>query len=163
MELLENIAWVFDDTDYPTQELFTQAVMQYQLDMMEDRAQWHPGMVLVEAPAVEIVYEYWATGSDPVFADETEPDETAGEEAEEDEDEEEENEEEAGDDEGEQKEVKMRLTADNGLSFTAAELLYKLHQRLRHRDLGDHIFFEGLHAFGTENLPVPQFYLYCGS
>lgn len=174
MELLDNIAWAFTDTDYPTQEIFSQAVMQYQLEIMEDRNQWHPGEVVIHGPEVEIIYEYWSDGTQPKFDDETLLDEYAEDDEEEEEDDitdifddaDEMEEERQGQntEDMDQVEVKVRFTADNGINFTAAELLYKLHQRLRHRELGDHIFFEGLHAFGENaNAQPPVFYLYCGS
>lgn len=176
MELLDNIAWAFTDTDYPTQEIFSQAVMEYQLQIMQDRAQWHPGEIVVHGPEVEIIYEYWSDGTEPRFEDETLLDEEDEDETEDLEDEPigmadifddaDEMAEEQTDatDDMTQLQVKVRFTADNGINFTASELLYKLNQRMRHRELGDHIFFEGLHAFGENaQKQPPVLYMYCGS
>lgn len=141
MRKLANIAWRFDRTDYPTSAEFDQDISDYQAAILEEQACWNPAEVVVDHPAVEIAYEYWVTSEEAVFADEM-----------------------VIHDWKEQKEVTATFTADNGKYFTALEMLYKLHQRLRHRELGDHIFFEGLAAEGdSDKQEPPLFYLRCGS
>lgn len=143
MTILRNIAWRFDHTDYPAREAFSAEVARYQFDILKERAVWHPNEVVIDSPAVDLVYKYWVTGNDAVFADEELHNPV---------------------DEDEEISVTATFTADNGDSFTALELLHKLHQRLRHRDLGDHYFFEGLVASeAAEPQQPPLFYLRCGS
>ena len=43
-----------------------------------------------------------------------------------------------------QVEIYARLKADNGQYFTTEELLFKLHNLLANKELGDHVFFENL-------------------
>jgi len=56
------------------------------------------------------------------------------------------------------------LAADNGESFGAAELLFKLHNAVV-SDLGDddHQFFEGLHLLPAEEGVLPTYALHLGS
>ena len=97
---------------------------------------------------LNIVYSYYITEGHPIFDDETpiEEDEDL-EELEED----------------EEREVCVLFHADNGKNFTVSELLYKLHQRLAKRELGDRYFFEGLSPSEHPTEAAPVFYLYCGS
>ncbi|TND01811.1 MAG: hypothetical protein FD123_4187 [Bacteroidetes bacterium] len=153
MSILKKIAWNFNDTDYQTSDDFNKDISQYQLDIMKERASWNPDEIVVNNPEVGIVYMYWVSEGDPVFDGETK----LGDEDEEDDEEEEY-------DEDEQREVAAKFKADNGKHFTALELLHKLHQRLRHRNLGDHTFFEGLSFFNdSEKRNPPVYYLRCGS
>lgn len=153
MDLLKNIAWAFNGTNYAHQDEFDKAVAQYQRDIYEDDSQWQPDTVVLESPEVRIIYEYYITPNDIRFEDETFPDEDEADIQIDDPDE-----------ENEQREVAVTFKADNGRSFTASELLYKLHQRLWHRQLGDHIFFEGLLVCKVpEQEYPPSFYLHCGS
>ena len=43
-----------------------------------------------------------------------------------------------------QVEIYARLKADNGQYFTTEELLFKLHNLMANKELGDHVFFENL-------------------
>lgn len=147
MTLLKDIAWAFNSKDYDTLSGFNTAVSAYNQKIMKERDNWHPEQIVVDSPKVSIAYEYYVTDHDTRFADEEIETEEIYDEQE----------------DGEQ-EVVVTFTADNGSSFTALELLYKLHQRLRVRELGDHIFFEGLGSFNDsdQNNP-PLYYLNCGS
>lgn len=141
MDILQDIAWAFNDKDYPAIADFNQEINRYQEHIMQHKTRWDPEAIVVDFPRVSVIYEYWAGANDPVFEDEQV----------------------SGDNE-EQKDVMVTFKADNGQYFTASELLYKLHMRLRQRELGDHIFFEGLTAAeNREAGTTPVFYLYCGS
>jgi hypothetical protein len=148
MEILNQIAWNFTNTDYISIDEFNKDIKEYQDTIMGDEAYWNPEDVVVDSPEVHVFYEYWETGEDPVFEDEKDVTESI------------ESDEEY--DEPDQKEVIVTFKADNGTNFTALELMYKLHQRLRQRDLGDHTFFEGLSLEEDEEVQ-PLFYLNCGS
>lgn len=147
MTLLPQIAWAFNSNDYATPEAFSKAISGYQQRIMKERACWEPGEIVISHPSVRIAYEYYTTGHNELFDDEEGEEDTEEEEGEE-----------------EQRNVVLTLKADNGQYITALELLYKLHQRLRQRELGDHIFFEGLSCFNdSEKMSPPLYYLNCGS
>src|SRR5262245_34934581 len=59
----------------------------------------------------------------------------------------------------------LDFRADDGESFTAGELLFKLHHAIAGRFyLGDHVFFEGLHLQRSpEQGGTPVYDLYLGS
>lgn len=141
MRLLKHVAWNFTGKGFDNRADFNQAIANYQLAILDDPSGWNPDEIIVSAPEVDILYECYATDSEPVFDDET-----------------------IKADYGEEKEIIARFTADNGASFSALELLYKLHQRLQQRELGDHTFFEGLvPADETEKGQIPLFEVRCGS
>ena len=54
-----------------------------------------------------------------------------------------------------QVEIYARLKADNGQYFTTEELLFKLHNLMANKELGDHVFFENLayddHEFDADD------------
>ena len=141
MPLLRNIVWSFGSTKYPTLESFNEKLTAYQVAILGHADDWHPEEVLVNNPKVAIAYEYWIQADHVSFDNETKDE-----------------------DGGEQKEVVVTFSADNGESFTALELFYKLHERLTYRYLGDHTFFEGLMEVSNfEKRAIPTYYLRCGS
>lgn len=153
MDLLKHIHWAFNGISYASPEDFDKAITQYQLDVVRPDAVWDPGEIVLETPSVQIVYQYYITPTDIKFEDETFLDEDEADVQVNDPDE-----------EDEQREIAVTFKADNGYYFTALELMYKLHQRLWHRQLGDHIYFEGLLVCNIpERINPPLFYLHCGS
>ena len=71
-----------------------------------------------------------------------------------------------------QVEIMAHLVADNGTYFTREELLFKLHNLMANKELGDHVFFEGIEYEGHEcegyglidnKDGIPVFYTCCGS
>ena len=71
-----------------------------------------------------------------------------------------------------QVEIYARLKADNGQYFTTEELLFKIHNLMANKELGDHVFFEGIEYEGHEcegyglidnEDGIPVFYIVCGS
>ena len=62
-----------------------------------------------------------------------------------------------------QVDVFAKITADNNAYFTIVELLFKAHNQLANKQLGDHVFFEeiGLEPNKVDGLPV--FYISAGS
>jgi hypothetical protein len=153
MDILKNVAWAFNGISYASSEEFNKAVVQYQLDSGKESDAWDPEEIVLETPTVQIIYQHYITPTDirfedEIFLDEDEADVRVND----------------PDEEDEQREVAVTFSADNGFHFTALELLYKLHQRLWHRQLGDHIYFEGLLVCNTpERIIPPLFYLHCDS
>ena len=74
-----------------------------------------------------------------------------------------------------QVEIYARLKADNGQYFTTEELLFKLHNLMANKELGDHVFFENLvyddHEFEADEIEdiddndegIPVFVVWLGS
>ena len=71
-----------------------------------------------------------------------------------------------------QVEIMAHLVADNSTYFTREELLFKLHNLMANKELGDHVFFEGIEYEGHEcegyglidnEDGIPVFYIVCGS
>lgn len=71
-----------------------------------------------------------------------------------------------------QVEIMAHLKADNGKAFTLQELIFKLQNLMADKELGDHVFLEGMEYEGHEcegngliNDPdgIPVFYVCCGS
>lgn len=152
MDILKNIAWVFNGISYDKISDFNKAVAQHQADT-GNREHWQPTDIVLDKPRVQIAYEYYITPDEMRFPDETYLDEDEADILPDDPEE-----------ENERREVAVTFAADNGQHFTAGELLYKLHERLWHRQLGDHIYFEGLLFCNKQQQQhTPLFYLHCGS
>jgi hypothetical protein len=153
MDLLKEIAWAFNGVSYDTPHSFNKAITQYQSDAGKDESLWNPDEIVLETPSVQIAYQHYISPTDIRFDDETFLDEDEADVLINDPEE-----------EDEQREVAVTFMADNGYYFTALELMYKLHQRLWHRQLGDNIYFEGLLVCNIpERINPPLFYLHCDS
>lgn len=59
--------------------------------------------------------------------------------------------------------VLATLNADDNKSFTAIELLFKINQQLANKELGDHVFFEGLGVDLDATIEIPSYLLINGS
>ena len=149
MRLLHNIAWSFKKTAYPTVDNFNQRVSEYQLAIMKERACWKSDEIVIDSPAIDVAFMAWIEKGG-LAENETLLEEEGFFE-----------DEDNSEDGLLQAEIKARLEADNGRNFTALELLYKLDKQMKTKELGDHIFFEGLSQEGEGD--VPQFYMACGS
>ncbi|MNT20123.1 hypothetical protein D3C72_1554210 [compost metagenome] len=66
-------------------------------------------------------------------------------------------------DDGYQVEIIAKFKADNGKNFTALEFLMKTHNQQVNKELGDHVFFEGIDDHPTIVEGVPTYYIACGS
>ena len=112
----------------------------------------------LEEPEILVTYEAWIESTDQLFDNERVTDEELLEEDKED---------------GMwQVEIMAHLVADNGTYFTREELLFKLHNLMANKELGDHVFFEGIEYEGHEcegyglidnEDGIPVFYTCCGS
>lgn len=152
MDLLKNVSWAFNGIDYATPEAFNQAIIAYESRSGALHPAWVPDEIVLETPSVQVAYRYYITPAEKLFDDEfflKDDDEDI-----------------LIDKEGasELREVTATFIADNGFYFTALELMYKIHQRLLHRQLGDQIYFEGLFVCNIpERITPPLFYLHCSS
>ena len=148
------VHWVFNKQTYSREEFskeYNENVKKYVDDEADDDDR-------LEEPEILVTYEAWIESEDQLFDNERVTDEELLEEDKED---------------GMwQVEIMAHLVADNGTYFTREELLFKLHNLMANKELGDHVFFEGIEYEGHEcegyglidnEDGIPVFYICCGS
>ena len=148
---LNQIAWSFSSEAYTDAALFDEEVMQYQKDIFGSAERWNPNEIVLNASAVQIQYEAWIMKPSDLLENErliSEDEDIFDGEA---------------DDEGYQVEIVAQFKADNGQNFSALEFLMKAHNQQANKELGDHVFFEGIAEEPTEVDGVPTYYIACGS
>ena len=153
----KGIPWVFNKTTY-TREEFLKAFYECLEEHNVNRDNLPP---LVE-PEILVSYEAWIESKSQLHPNEYlyEDDEL----------------EEYDKEDGMwQVEIYARLKADNGQYFTTEELLFKLHNLMANKELGDHVFFENLayddHEFDGDDIDeiddddegTPVFVVWLGS
>ncbi len=149
------VHWVFNKQTYSREEFskeYNENVKRYIYDDQSDDDD------RLEEPEILVTYEAWIESEDQLFDNERVTDEELLEEDKED---------------GMwQVEIMAHLVADNGTYFTREELLFKLHNLMANKELGDHVFFEGIEYEGHEcegyglidnEDGIPVFYIVCGS
>ena len=149
------VHWVFNKQTYSREEFskeYNKIVEKYVDDDQADDDD------RLEEPEILVTYEAWIESEDQLFNNERVTDEELLEEDKED---------------GMwQVEIMAHLVADNGTYFTREELLFKLHNLMANKELGDHVFFEGIEYEGHEcegyglidnEDGIPVFYIICGS
>jgi len=147
------VHWVFNKQTYSREEFskeYNKEVEKYVDDEADDDR--------LEEPEILVTYEAWIESEDRLFDNERVTDEELLEDDKED---------------GMwQVEIMAHLVADNGTYFTREELLFKLHNLMANKELGDHVFFEGIEYEGHEcegyglidnEDGIPVFYTCCGS
>ena len=151
----DEVYWVFNKLTYSRDEFskeYNKVVKNY-----VDKNQADNDDILDE-PEILVTYEAWIESTDQLFDNERVTDEELFEEDKED---------------GMwQVEIMAHLVADNGTYFTREELLFKLHNLMANKEIGDHVFFEGIEYEGHEcegyglidnEDGIPVFYTCCGS
>lgn len=125
--ILSNTIWNFSARCYADEAEFAQEVAQCQ----GSHGIWQPEEIVLRQPSIVLIYEAWLTSMEQLLPNEelNEEDDFVPEMA---------------DEEGCLVEIQAELKADNGQYFTAAELLMKAHNQQANKELGDHIFFEGI-------------------
>ena len=149
------VHWVFNKQTYSKEEFseeYNENVKNYVDGDQEDDDD------RLEEPEILVTYEAWIESLDQLLDNERVTDEELLEEDKED---------------GMwQVEIMAYLVADNGTYFTREELLFKLHNLMANKELGDHVFFEGIEYEGHEcegyglidnEDGIPVFYIVCGS
>ena len=150
----DTVHWVFNKQTYNREEFtkeYNENVKKYVDDEADDDDR-------LEEPEILVTYEAWIESEDQLFDNEHVTDEELLEEDKED---------------GMwQVEIMAYLVADNGTYFTREELLFKLHNLMANKELGDHVFFEGIEYEGHEceghglidhEDGIPVFFIVCGS
>ncbi|WP_223608855.1 hypothetical protein [Chryseobacterium sp. OSA05B] len=154
MGLLSNILWAFQRKGYSSIEDFNKEITDYQTLILKEKASWEPYKTVIDAPEINVFYEAWIKGKEDIADNETiigDEDDVFSED---------------NSDYGMfQVEFSARLKAGNGINFTALDLLYQLQNQVSQKDLGDHIFFEGLtpNDAGQEENDTPTFSMNLGS
>ena len=151
----DTVHWIFNKHTYSRDEFskeYNKIVEKYVDDDQADDDD------RLEEPEILVTYEAWIESKDQLFDNERVTDEELFEEDKED---------------GMwQVEIMAHLVADNGTYFTREELLFKLHNLMANKELGDHVFFEGIEYEGHEcegyglidnEDGIPVFYIVCGS
>lgn len=153
-EVLGNTVWAFQRKKYSDANDFNIEIEKYQQLILKEKAVWQPEEIAINKPEIKICYEAWIKGKEEIATNETLLDE------------EEDAFDEDNSDEGMfQVELCATLKAQNGKYFTNLDLMYQLEQQVSNKELGDHIFFEGLtvHSNADHESEIPTFYMYCGS
>jgi len=145
--VLNEIAWAFKDKLYSNLKEFNKDVQQYQVDILGDEDVWKPDEIVANCPQIQVCYEAWLKSPKDLLKNESLTAPVS---------------EEVDEDEYVEAEVIAKFDADNGQNFSAAEFLMKVHNTLSNKELGDHIFFEGIEE-DDEDFKIPTFYIICGS
>ena len=150
------VHWVFNKKSY-SKENFSKEFNQ----ILEEYAEYgakESALALLEEPEILVTYEAWIESENQLHNNER----LNGEELLEEEKE----------DNMWQVEIMAHITADNGKYFTGEELTFKLQNLMANKELGDHIFYEGIEYEGHEceghglidnEDGIPVFYVCCGS
>ena len=146
---LNDVMWTFSKKIYESMEEFNKDIKEYYDRMREyvDR-EWNPDEVAVNQPEIYVDYEAWIKGKEDLMENETADEEELSEEY--------------ADDGYFQVDVRALLKADNGKYFTNLELITKVHNQQANKELGDHVFFEGMDSDNDID-GIPVFYVACGS
>ena len=150
------VHWVFNKKLY-SKENFSKEFNQ----ILEEYAEYgakESALALLEEPEILVTYEAWIESENQLHNNER----LNGEELLEEEKE----------DNMWQVEIMAHITADNGKYFTGEELTFKLQNLMANKELGDHVFYEGIEYEGHEceghglidnEDGIPVFYVCCGS
>ena len=150
------VHWVFNKKSY-SKEIFSKEFNQ----ILEEYAEYgakESALALLEEPEILVTYEAWIESENQLYNNERLNDEELLEEEKE--------------DNMWQVEIMAYITADNGKYFTGEELTFKLQNLMANKELGDHVFYEGIEYEGHEceghglidnEDGIPVFYVCCGS
>lgn len=155
---LYSIDWIFDKHKYSKEE-FTKKFNKIMIE--RNGIKWWDTNVnaTLEEPEILVLYEAWIESISQLYGNErlNEQDELL---------------EEYKEDGMWQVEIMAYLKSDNGKFFTVDEFLFKLQNLMANKELGDHVFFEGIDYVGHEcegnglidnEDGIPVFYVACGS
>jgi hypothetical protein len=149
---LNNISWTFSKNIYTDIQKFNEEVTKYQNNIYGNSDNWKPDEIVFDSPEIQIQYMAWVSSPQDLLENEylIEEEENVFEEY--------------PDEEEYQVEIVAKLKADNGECFTALEFLMKSHNQQANKELGDHVFFEGVDDDEPEIInDLPTYYIECGS
>ena len=138
-DILTSVYWAFSNQEYMSNDAFTKDIMNY---IEDNKANWNPNGIAVNAHKVCIVYEAFITGSKQLRINEHIVDTTDLDE-------------DNRVDGVFQTDIKFELSAENRRYFTNVELLRKIHNQLANKIVDGLDSFEGLEYVETINtVPV---------
>ena len=138
-DVLTSVYWAFSNQEYMSNDAFTKDIMNY---IEDNKANWNPNGLAVNAHKVCIVYEAFITGSEQLRINEHIVDITDLDE-------------DNRIDGVFQTDIKFELSAENRRYFTNVELLRKIHNQLANKIVDGLDSFEGLEYVETINtVPV---------
>ncbi len=138
-DVLTSVYWAFSNQEYMSNDAFTKDIMNY---IEDNKANWNPNGLAVNAHKVCIVYEAFITGSEQLRSNEQIVDITDLDE-------------ENRIDGVFQTDIKVEFSAENRRYFTNVELLRKIHNQLANKIVDGLDSFEGLEYVETINtVPV---------
>ena len=155
---VSDIEWIFNQKEY-LPDAFARDFNMYMAKRYPD--DWLEGMAdefVLEEPEILVTYEAWIRSPAQLHDNERLNEEDLKEENK--------------DNDMWQVEIMAHLKADNGKAFTLQELIFKLQNLMADKELGDHVFLEGMEYEGHEcegngliDNPdgIPVFYVCCGS
>lgn len=153
---VSDIEWIFNQKEY-LPDAFARDFNMYMAKRYPD--DWLEGMAdefVLEEPEILVTYEAWIRSPAQLHDNERLNEEDLKEE----------------NNDMWQVEIMAHLKADNGKAFTLQELIFKLQNLMADKELGDHVFLEGMEYEGHEcegngliDNPdgIPVFYVCCGS
>lgn len=138
-DILISVYWAFSNQEYMSNDAFTKDIMNY---IEDNKANWNPNGIAVNAHKVCIVYEAFITGSEQLRINEHIVDITDLDE-------------DNRIDGVFQTDIKFELSAENRRYFTNVELLRKIHNQLANKIVDGLDSFEGLEYVETvDTVPV---------
>lgn len=138
-DILTSVYWAFSNQEYMSNDALTKDIMNY---IEDNKANWNPNGIAVNAHKVCIVYEAFITGSEQLRINEHIVDITDLDE-------------DNRIDGVFQTDIKFELSAENRRYFTNVELLRKIHNQLANKIVDGLDSFEGLEYVETvDTVPV---------
>lgn len=132
-DVLTSVYWAFSNQEYMSNDVFTKDIINY---IEDNKANWNPNGIAVNARKICIVYETFITGSEQLRSNEHIVDVTDLDE-------------ENRIDGVFQTDIKFELNAENRKYFTNVELLRKIHNQLANKIEDGLDSFEGLEYVET--------------
>nr|MBF0970594.1 SMI1/KNR4 family protein [Alloprevotella tannerae] len=151
---LFDVNWIFDKHDYSAEEFEAKFNEKMAQRLGENWRETECNAPIEEAEIL-VTYEAWIESLEQLYDNECLTDDY------------EELLEEEKEDGMWQVDIRAHLKADNGKSFSVQEIVWKLQKLMANKELGDHVFFEGIDYEGSSSdytaHEVPMFYVVCGS
>lgn len=151
---LFDVNWIFDKHDYSAEEFEVKFNEKMTQRLGENWRETECNAPIEEAEIL-VTYEAWIESLEQLYDNECLTDDY------------EELLEEEKEDGMWQVDIRAHLKADNGKSFSVQEIVWKLQKLMANKELGDHVFFEGIDYEDSSSdytaHEVPMFYVVCGS
>lgn len=149
---LNKIAWTFSNTYFENIEKFNREVSEYQKMIYKTNEKWKPNEIVFDDSEIQIQYEAWITKPSDLLGNEflIDEDKNVFKES-------------VNEKEYHQVEIIAKLKTDKE-KFTALELLMLIHNQQVNKELGDHVFFEGIDLNHPKKVNgILTYYIICGS